>query len=274
MVTSVPWQLASTASKDLDRLDATLAGAPARGPRVTARGRAGDRRRRPDRARHAAPRDGASAPTRPWHGRRERDSAEPAEAERVELTVGAVAHGGHCVARLRRPGGLRPARAARRAGGRRGHRGAPRAPAGRRGDVLEAVAGPGHRRPARTPGRAAAAAATCSTSRPAAQRAWKAAVVREQLARLGGLTDAEVDALGVRVERAARRAARLALPGAVRGRRRRPGRAAQAPLARGGADRPLPDRPPGDPGAAGARPSGGAGRTPTRWRRSPPPAAT
>ncbi|AXH91288.1 MULTISPECIES: APC family permease [Micromonospora] len=34
MVTSVPWQLASTAGKNLDRLDATLSRGPARGPRV------------------------------------------------------------------------------------------------------------------------------------------------------------------------------------------------------------------------------------------------
>ncbi|MFI7574816.1 APC family permease [Micromonospora sp. NPDC049497] len=34
MVTSVPWQLASTASKNLDRLDATLSQGPPRGPRV------------------------------------------------------------------------------------------------------------------------------------------------------------------------------------------------------------------------------------------------
>ena len=33
MVTSVPWQLASTAAKDLDRLDRDLARGPARGPR-------------------------------------------------------------------------------------------------------------------------------------------------------------------------------------------------------------------------------------------------
>ncbi|MEV4760190.1 APC family permease [Micromonospora sp. NPDC049559] len=33
MVTSVPWQLASTANKNLDRLDATLSRGPARGPR-------------------------------------------------------------------------------------------------------------------------------------------------------------------------------------------------------------------------------------------------
>ncbi|MFE9691194.1 APC family permease [Micromonospora sp. NPDC005806] len=37
MVTSVPWQLASTANKNLDRLDATLSRGPARGPRVAPR---------------------------------------------------------------------------------------------------------------------------------------------------------------------------------------------------------------------------------------------
>jgi hypothetical protein len=37
MVTSVPWQLASTAGKDLKRLDATLSRGPARGPRVAPR---------------------------------------------------------------------------------------------------------------------------------------------------------------------------------------------------------------------------------------------
>ncbi|MGR6318050.1 APC family permease [Micromonospora soli] len=37
MVTSVPWQLASTATKNLDRLDATLSRGPARGPRVAPR---------------------------------------------------------------------------------------------------------------------------------------------------------------------------------------------------------------------------------------------
>ena len=34
MVTSVPWQLASSQSRDLDRLDATLIRGPARGPRT------------------------------------------------------------------------------------------------------------------------------------------------------------------------------------------------------------------------------------------------
>ncbi|WP_420812856.1 APC family permease [Micromonospora zingiberis] len=37
MVTSVPWQLASTATKNLDRMDATLGRGPARGPRAVPR---------------------------------------------------------------------------------------------------------------------------------------------------------------------------------------------------------------------------------------------
>ena len=36
MVTSVPWQLASSATKNLDRYDATLSRGPARGPRAVA----------------------------------------------------------------------------------------------------------------------------------------------------------------------------------------------------------------------------------------------
>jgi hypothetical protein len=38
MVTSVPWQLASTENKNLDRFDATLSRSPARGPRNAGRG--------------------------------------------------------------------------------------------------------------------------------------------------------------------------------------------------------------------------------------------
>jgi hypothetical protein len=37
MVTSVPWQLASTAAKNLDRIDAALSRGPARGPRASGR---------------------------------------------------------------------------------------------------------------------------------------------------------------------------------------------------------------------------------------------
>ena len=56
MVTSVPWQLASTASKNLDRLDATLSGAPARGPAAPRRA-APRRRAAPPRGRRRARRE-------------------------------------------------------------------------------------------------------------------------------------------------------------------------------------------------------------------------
>ena len=118
----------------------------------------------------------------------------------------------------------------------------------------------GSSRPARTPGRAAAAAATCSTSRR--PRSATGRRRRARAARPAGRVHRRGDRRPGRTGgRAAGRAgpARLALPGALRGRRRRPGRAAQAPVARGRADRPVPDRPPGDPGAAGARPSGWPG---------------
>jgi len=55
MVTSVPWQLVSTTSKDLDRLDQSLSRGPARGPRT----RAADRGRPP--ARIEPPADGEPA---------------------------------------------------------------------------------------------------------------------------------------------------------------------------------------------------------------------
>jgi hypothetical protein len=38
MVTSVPWQLKSLENRDIERLDATFARGPARGPRGEARG--------------------------------------------------------------------------------------------------------------------------------------------------------------------------------------------------------------------------------------------
>ncbi|MGK5739104.1 class I SAM-dependent RNA methyltransferase [Micromonospora sp. URMC 103] len=122
-----------------------------------------------------------------------------AEAERVELTVGAVAPGGHCVARVdgqvvfvrhALPGERVVAEVTEV------HRGFVRADAV---TVLEAspdrVEPPcPYARPGRCGG--------CDLQHvaPPAQREWKAAVVREQLVRLGGLTDAELDALGVRVE--------------------------------------------------------------------------
>ncbi len=134
------------------------------------------------------------------------------EAEQVELTVGAVAPGGHCVARhdgqvifVRHalPGERVLAEITEV------HTGFLRADAVR---VHRGLARPGRTAlPVRPSGRAAAAA-TCSTSRPTAQLRWKADVVREQLVRLAGLPEPEIDALGVRVE---------ALPGGTLGWRSR-----------------------------------------------------
>ncbi|MER5604956.1 TRAM domain-containing protein [Micromonospora tulbaghiae] len=121
------------------------------------------------------------------------------EAERVELTVDAVAPGGHCVARV---GGqvvfVRHALPGERvvAEVTELHRGFARADAV---EILDAspdrVTPPcPYARPGRCGG--------CDLQHvaPAAQLDWKLAVVREQLTRLGGLTAERIDALGVRVE--------------------------------------------------------------------------
>ncbi|GAB3846865.1 hypothetical protein GCM10029963_27340 [Micromonospora andamanensis] len=120
------------------------------------------------------------------------------EAERVELTVAAVAPGGHCVARVDgQVVFVRHALPGERvlAEVTEVHRGFVRADAVR---VLEAapdrVTPPcPYARPGRCGG--------CDLQHvaPDAQLSWKAAVVREQLVRLGGLTEADCDALGVRV---------------------------------------------------------------------------
>ena len=125
--------------------------------------------------------------------------AGPGEAERVELTVGAVAHGGHCVARLdgqvvfvrhALPGERVVAEITEV------HRDFLRAEA-----VTVLDASPDRVTP---PCRYAAAdrCGGCDLQHvtPPAQLEWKAAVVREQLTRLGRLAPAEVDDLGVRVE--------------------------------------------------------------------------
>ncbi|MGB2570826.1 class I SAM-dependent RNA methyltransferase [Micromonospora citrea] len=121
------------------------------------------------------------------------------EAERVELTVGAVAPGGHCVARVdgqvvfvrhALPGERVLAEVTEL------HKGFARA------DAVEILqASPDRVEPPcpyAKPGRCGG----CDLQHvaPAAQLAWKTDVVREQLTRLGRLTDAEVDALGVTVE--------------------------------------------------------------------------
>ncbi|MFI7487455.1 class I SAM-dependent RNA methyltransferase [Micromonospora echinaurantiaca] len=121
------------------------------------------------------------------------------EAERVELTVGAVAPGGHCVARVdgqvvfvrhALPGERVVAEVTEV------HKGFVRADA-----VTVLAAAPERVEPPcpyAKPGRCGG----CDLQHvaPAAQLEWKAAVVREQLTRLGGLTPDELDRLGVRVE--------------------------------------------------------------------------
>lgn len=121
------------------------------------------------------------------------------EAERVELTVGAVAPGGHCVARVdgqvvfvrhALPGERVVAEVTEL------HKGFARA------DAIEILTASPDRVeqpcPYAKPGRCGG----CDVQHvaPTAQLAWKTAVVREQLTRLGGLSAAEVDALGVTVE--------------------------------------------------------------------------
>ncbi|MGW4154046.1 class I SAM-dependent RNA methyltransferase [Micromonospora chersina] len=121
------------------------------------------------------------------------------EAQRVELTVDAVAPGGHCVARVEGqvvfvrhalPGERVVAEVTEL------HRGFARA------DAVEILTASADRVeppcPYAKPGRCGGCDLQHVT--PAAQLDWKATVVREQLTRLGGLTDDQIDALGVRVE--------------------------------------------------------------------------
>ncbi|MEU5526003.1 TRAM domain-containing protein [Micromonospora chersina] len=121
------------------------------------------------------------------------------EAQRVELTVDTVAPGGHCVARVEGqvvfvrhalPGERVVAEVTEL------HRGFARA------DAVEVLTASADRVeppcPYAKPGRCGGCDLQHVT--PAAQLDWKATVVREQLTRLGGLTDDQIDALGVRVE--------------------------------------------------------------------------
>ncbi|MEU7981353.1 TRAM domain-containing protein [Micromonospora sp. NPDC049081] len=121
------------------------------------------------------------------------------EAERVELTVDAVAPGGHCVARVdgqvvfvrhALPGERVIAEVTEL------HRGFARA------DAVEIVEASPDRVAPPCPYARPGGCGGCDLQHvaPAAQLGWKTAVVREQLTRLGGLTDAEIDGLRVTVE--------------------------------------------------------------------------
>jgi tRNA/tmRNA/rRNA uracil-C5-methylase (TrmA/RlmC/RlmD family) len=128
------------------------------------------------------------------------DAAEHGVGAVLELAVGPVAHGGHCVARLdggqvafvrhALPGELVRAVVTER---RRGYL---------RADAVEVLrASPDRVEPPcpyARPGRCGGC--DFQHAAPAAQLELKAAVVRELLTRLGGLPAAEVEDLGVRVE--------------------------------------------------------------------------
>ncbi|GAB1642365.1 class I SAM-dependent RNA methyltransferase [Krasilnikovia sp. MM14-A1259] len=136
------------------------------------------------------------------------------EGDRVELRVGAPAHGGHCVARIGGPGGrvvfVRHALPGERVTAEvtELHRGYLRA------DAVEVHEPSPDRVAAPCPWAHPGGCGGCDLQHVAedAQREWKAAVVREALTRVGGLPGDVVDRLGVQVR---------ALPGGLLGWRTR-----------------------------------------------------
>jgi tRNA/tmRNA/rRNA uracil-C5-methylase (TrmA/RlmC/RlmD family) len=124
------------------------------------------------------------------------------EGDRVEMTVGAPAHGGHCVARIGGPHGrvvfVRHALPGERVTVEvtEIHRGY------LRGDAVEIHEPSPDRVEPPCPYARPGACGGCDVQHVArdAQLRWKTAVVREQLARPGGLTAEQIDALSVRVE--------------------------------------------------------------------------
>ncbi|HEX5543136.1 MAG TPA: TRAM domain-containing protein [Micromonospora sp.] len=120
------------------------------------------------------------------------------EAERIEVTVGPVAHGGHCVARWNgQVVFVRHALPGERvvAEVTEVHRGYLRA------DAVEVLEASADRVEAPCPYARPGRCGGCDLQHvaPPAQREWKAAVVREQLTRLAGLTPGEVADLDVQV---------------------------------------------------------------------------
>ncbi len=121
----------------------------------------------------------------------------------LTLDVGPVAHGGHCVARSGGAGtGDGQVVFVRHA--LPGERVVAEVTEERRGflraDTVSVVVGSPDRVTPPCPYAGRCGGCDFQHAVPAAQRELKAAVVREQLARLGGLSAAEVDELGVRVE--------------------------------------------------------------------------
>ena len=124
------------------------------------------------------------------------------EGDRVELVVGAPAHGGHCVARIGDEHGrvvfVRNALPGERVTAEitELHRGYLRAEA-----VAVHDASPDRVTPP-CPYAKPGACGGCDLQHvaPPAQLRWKAAVVRELLTRMGGLSEEQIEDLGVRVE--------------------------------------------------------------------------
>ena len=125
------------------------------------------------------------------------------EGDLVEVTVGPPAHGGHCVARIGGPHGqvvfVRHALPGERVtvAVTERHRGY------LRGDAIAILQAAADRVTPPCPYAHPGGCGGCDLQHVAdgAQLEWKAAVVREQLARPGGLSPAEIGELGVRVER-------------------------------------------------------------------------
>lgn len=158
---------------------------------------------------------GGSPSTGPDGGRGRAPSAGPddgLDGARLELTVGAVAHGGHCIARHEgRVVFVRHALPGERVRAivTEEHR------AYLRADAVEILDASAHRvtppcpwaGPSPHPGagpaehapRARCGGCDLQHADPAYQRELKAAVVREQLIRLGGLSESTVDRLGLTV---------------------------------------------------------------------------
>ncbi|GAA0800238.1 class I SAM-dependent RNA methyltransferase [Spirilliplanes yamanashiensis] len=124
------------------------------------------------------------------------------EGDRLPLTIGAVAHGGHCVARIGGPHGqvvfVRHTLPGEEVVAEitEVHRGYLRA------DAVEITVPSPDRVTPPCPWAGPGRCGGCDLQHvaPSAQRDWKTAVVREQLRRLAGCTEHELDALGVRVE--------------------------------------------------------------------------
>ncbi|HEY7273581.1 MAG TPA: TRAM domain-containing protein [Actinoplanes sp.] len=127
---------------------------------------------------------------------------ELVEGDLVDVTVGPPAHGGHCVARIGGPHGqvvfVRHALPGERVTVvvTERHRGY------LRGDAIAIHEAAADRVSPPCPYAHPGGCGGCDLQHVAegAQLSWKTAVVREQLARPGGLTPAEIDDLGVRVE--------------------------------------------------------------------------